>query len=481
MKTYDIVVVGAGVVGCGIARALSSYEAEICVLERNADVCEGTSKANSAIIHSGYDPMPGTWKARLNVRGNQMMDTISRELDVPFQRIGAFVLCFDSDGVPKLRELLERGIKNGVPGLRLLTREELLSAEPNIGDQVHAALYAPTSGVVCPFELTMGFAENASENGVEFLLNTKVEALRRTEGGFILDAGNGEIFCRALVNAAGLYADTLHNALCKDQITIKARAGEYLLLDRAADGHVSHTIFQLPNELGKGILVTPTVHGNLLMGPTSADLADKEATRTTAEGMARVEKTAALSIKNLPLRQVITSFTGLRAHREAEDFYIGESVPGFFEAVGIDSPGLSAAPAIGEEISIRAAAYLKLKPNGNFNPKRRRVRNIASLPVEERAAAIAENPAYGTIVCRCEEVSEGEILDAIHRPLGAKTLDGVKRRTRAGMGRCQAGFCSPRVMELLARELDCSMLNIAKNEPGSEILYKETREGGNAP
>lgn len=478
MKSYDIVIVGAGVVGCSIARALSRYRAKICVLERNADVCEGTSKANSAIIHAGHDPKPGTWKSRLNVRGNQMMDEISRELDVPFQRIGALVLCFEPDGIPKLRELRERGQQNGVPGLRLLSRQELLSMEPNIGDRVQAGLYAPTSGVVCPFELTMGFAENAAENGVAFFLNTKAEVRRQVEGGFILRAGDNEIFCRALINAAGLYADTIHNALCADRITIKARAGEYLLLDRAAGKHVCHTIFQLPNELGKGILVTPTVHGNLLLGPTSAELVEKEAARTTAEGLALAEKTAALSVKNLPLRQVITSFTGLRANMEDEDFLLGESVPGFFEAAGINSPGLSAAPAIGEEIASRAAAYLKLIPNLNFNPIRRGVRNIASLPAEERAAAIERNPAYGAIVCRCEEVSEGEILDAIHRPLGAKTLDGVKRRTRAGMGRCQAGFCSPRVMALLARELDCSMLDIAKNEPGSELLYGETRGGG---
>ena len=476
MKSYDVVIVGAGVTGCSIARELSRFRAEICVLEQNSDVCEGTSKANSAIIHAGYDPTPGTLKARLNVRGNEVMDRITQDLDIPFKRIGALILSFG--GTEKLEELKKRGEDNGVKGLELLTREETLKLEPNLGDQVTASLYAPSSGVICPFELTIGMAENAAENGVHFMLGHKMDMLRRVEGGFTLNVNGQMIFTRSLVNAAGVYADSVHNLVCEEKIEITPRVGDYLLLDHAAADHVSHTIFQLPNHLGKGILVSPTAHNNLLMGPTSTDITDKEADATTADGFENIVKTAALSIKNLPVRQrVITSFAGIRAHMGDEDFMVGKTADGFYEAAGIESPGLTAAPAIGEMLAEIIAGEMKLAKKENFNPIRHGVRKINELSPEDRAAAIAENPAYGAIVCRCEEISQGEILDAIRRPLGATTVDGVKRRTRAGMGRCQGGFCSPRVMELLAQELGVPMTDIRKNNPGSEILVGESGKG----
>lgn len=470
MKSYDIAIIGAGVSGSSIARALSRYKCSICVVDKNTDVCEGTSKANSAIVHAGYDPEPGSLKAQLNVLGNRMMDSIASELDIPFKRIGALVLCLDSRDYGKLEELYLRGKENGVPGLELLRREEVLKKEPHISDLVHSALYVPTSGVICPFELTMGFAENAAENGADFLLGTTVKTVAKTPDGYNLITDKGEISAKVLINAAGVYADEIHNQLCPESpIKITPRAGEYLLLDRSAGNYVSNTIFQLPGIMGKGILVSPTVHGNLLLGPTSADTSDKEATRTTVSGLSHVESTAALSIENLPISQVITSFTGLRAHM-GEDFFIRESLPGFFEAAAIESPGLTAAPAIGEKLASMAAAYLKLSENPNFSPYRKRVQTISDMSPQERAAAIEENPAYGAIVCRCEEISEGEILDAIRRPLGAVSLDGIKRRTRAGMGRCQSGFCSPRVMELLSEELGIPMTEICKNQPGSKII-----------
>ena len=475
MKRYDAVIVGAGVTGCAVARELSRRQGSFLVLERECDVCEGTSKANSAIIHAGFDAEPGTVKAKMNVRGNAMMDRLSQELDIPFKRVGALVTCLDESDLPHLEELYRRGLENNVPGLRLLTGEEARELEPNLQEEVCGALLAETSGIVCPFEMTLGFAENAARNGVEFRFDTAVDSIEKTETGWKLHTAAGDIETRAVVNAAGVHADELHNQVCEKKLKITARRGEYMLLDKSAGAHVSRTVFQLPGVYGKGVLVSPTVHGNLLVGPTAADSEEKDDNSTTAAGLAEVGEKSALAVKNLPLRQVITSFTGLRAHEQGDDFVLGESAEGFFDAAGIESPGLSSAPAIGAYLAEKIAEKLGLPERPDFDPIRKGVPKIAALPLEERQRKIAENPAYGAIVCRCEEISEGEILDAIHSTLGAKTLDGVKRRTRAGMGRCQSGFCSPRVMELLSRELPADMREIRKNGKGSEIVWQKIR------
>lgn len=482
MELFDVVVIGAGVIGSSIARSLSEYQASICVLEKSADVCEGTSKANSAIVHAGFDAKPGTWKARLNVQGNAMMGEVAQQLEVPLKQIGAMVVCFHEEDLPNLQALLKRGTENGVAGLQVLTGEEARALEPNLTAEVCGALLAKTSGVVCPFELTLGFAENAAENGAVFRLNTAVKQITAVPGGYEIITSGEPVFAKAVINAAGVYADVLHNMVCEEKINIVPREGEYLLLDKAAGNHVSHTIFQLPGKYGKGVLVSPTVHGNLIAGPTAADIQDKEGTRTTAGGLREVMEKAALSVKNLPFRQVITSFTGLRAHGDADDFIIGENAPMFFDAAAIESPGLTAAPAIGPLVAEMVAAKLPAEKKSNFNPRRKRVCHLAQLSLAERAEKIAENPAYGAIVCRCEEVSEGEIVEAIHSTLGARTLDGVKRRTRAGMGRCQSGFCAPRIMEILARECGTKLTDIRKNQAGSRIVYEKTRPegGGNA-
>ena len=475
MKQYDTVIIGAGVTGCAVARELSRRQGSFLVLEKECDVCEGTSKANSAIIHAGFDAEPGTVKAKMNVRGNAMMDRLSQELDIPFKRVGALVTCLSEADLPKLRELYRRGEANGVPGLRLLSGEEARKLEPNLQENVCGALLAETSGIVCPFEMTLGFAENAAHNGVEFRFDTAVNSIEKTENGWVLHTAAGDVETRTVVNAAGVHADELHNQVCGEKLSITARRGEYMLLDKSAGAHVSHTVFQLPGAYGKGVLVSPTVHGNLLVGPTAADSEEKENTSTTPGGLAEVGEKSALAVKNIPLRQVITSFTGLRAHEQGDDFVLEESQDGFFDAAGIESPGLSSAPAIGEYLAGRIAEKLHLPEKGDFDPIRKGVPKIAALPPEERRKKIEENPAYGAIVCRCEEISEGEILDAIHSTLGAKTLDGVKRRTRAGMGRCQSGFCSPRVMELLSRELSADMKEIRKNGKGSEIVFEKIR------
>lgn len=475
MIQCDIVIAGAGVIGSAVARELSRFEGSIAVLEKNADVCEGTSKANSAIIHAGFDAEPGTWKAKMNVRGNEKMDKLAEELDIPFQRCGAFVVCLHEEELPKLKELYERGLANGVPGLKLLNREEALALEPNLSDAVCGALLAETSGIVCPFELTLGLAENAAMNGAQFYFETQITGLERREDGWLVKTSGEDFLAKAVVNAAGVHSDELHNLVCENKLHVASRKGEYCLLDKTAGQHVSHTIFQLPGKYGKGVLVSPTVHGNLLLGPTAADIEDREETKTTAEGLGEVLEKSALGVRNIPTRQVITSFTGLRAHEAGDDFVLGETAEGFFDAAGIESPGLSSASAIGEYLTALIAEKLQLARKENFQPIRRGVPRLHDMPAEQRKAYIEKNPAYGNIICRCEQVSEGEILDAIHGVLGAKTLDGVKRRTRAGMGRCQSGFCSPRVMELLARELSLDLREIRKNEKGSEIVLEKTR------
>lgn len=475
MEQYDVVIIGAGVTGCAVARELSRREGKFLVLEKAGDVCEGTSKANSAIIHAGFDAEPGTLKAKMNVRGNAMMDKLSQELDIPFRRVGAMVVCLNPSDMPHLEELYERGLKNGVPGLRLLDGEEARALEPNLTKEVCGALLAETSGIVCPFELTLGMGESAAKNGVEFRFHTEVSSLERRENGWLVHTNGEDVKAKAVVNAAGVYADRIHNQVCGNQLEITARRGEYMLLDKAAGSHVARTIFQLPGKYGKGVLVSPTVHGNLLVGPTAADVNDKEAVSTTGAGLAEVAEKSALAVQGVPLRQVITSFSGLRAHEKGDDFVLGETAEGFFDAAGIESPGLTSAPAIGEYLAGLISEKLGLAENKNFDPVRRGVPRIAELSAVERAEKIKENPAYGAIVCRCEQVSEGEILDAIHGILGAKTLDGVKRRTRAGMGRCQSGFCSPRVMELLSRELSMDLREVRKNGNDSAIVLEKIR------
>jgi glycerol-3-phosphate dehydrogenase len=476
---YDVAIIGAGVTGSAIARELSRYRARICVIEREEDVCCGTSKANSAIVHAGFDAVPGTLKAKLNVRGNEKMDALSRELDFPFIRNGSLVVCTKAQDSAGLTGLLERGRKNGVPGLRIVGREELVQMEPNIADDVTCALFAPTGAIVCPFHLTMAFAENACVNGVEFLLNTEVTNIQKTEGGYRIKTQPARIIeARTVVNAAGVYADVLNNMVSRSELHITARKGEYMLLDKTAGKHVSHTVFQLPGKMGKGVLVTPTVHGNLLVGPTSVDIENKEGVNTTADGLEMLAASASRSVKNVPFRQVITSFAGLRAHEAGEDFVIGEAedAEGFFNAAGIESPGLSSAPAIGEMVAQMVAEKLDLAPNPDFTGERKGILRPDTLSMEERNELIRSNPAYGNIICRCEMISEGEILDAIHRPLGARSLDAVKRRTRAGMGRCQAGFCSPRTMEILEREVPMSMYDITKNGGKSTFVVGLNKE-----
>ncbi len=475
---YDAVIIGGGAVGCAVARYLSGYRLSICLVERGEDVCVGTSKANSAICHAGFDAPVGSAKARFNVEGSRMMEGLSQELDFPYRRCGSLVLCFNEAELPHLRELLERGVQNGVEGLEILDRAALRALEPAVSDKAVAALWAPTGAVLCPFGMTIALAENAAANGCAFRFNTEVARIERRDGFFRLHTGGDCIDTRVVISAAGVYGDALHNQLCADKLTIVPRRGEYCLLDRTCGQMVQHTIFQLPSAMGKGVLVTPTVHGNLLVGPTAVDQPDKDRTATTAEGLRSVAETAAKSVENLPMRDVITSFAGLRAHLSGpeDDFIVGESTDGFFEAVGIESPGLSSAPAIGRYLAELAAAKLHAAEKEDFIAQRRDMPHPREMDFASRQDLIARDPAYGQVICRCEGVTEGEIRDAIRRVPGARSLDGVKRRVRAGMGRCQGGFCGPKVMELLSRELHVPITALNKGGGESRLLAGRTKE-----
>ncbi len=481
---YDVIIIGAGVIGSAVARELMKGDRRVAVLEKGMDVCEGTSKANSGIVHAGFDATPGSLKAKLNVKGNKMMEKLSKELDFSFRQNGSLVLCFKEEDKVKLQSLYDKGTMNGVEKLQLLSGEEARRLEPNLSQTVVAALYAPTGGTVCPFGLTIALAENAYVNGAEFYFNTEVTAIDKKEGGYLLHSTQGVFESRIVVNAAGIYADIIHNMVSEKKMTLVARKGEYCLFDKQAGGFVSKTIFQLPTEYGKGVLITPTVHGNLLLGPTAEDISDKEGQLTTGRGLEEVLKKAALSASELPpMRQVITSFAGLRAHNAKDDFIIEEveDAEGFIDVAGIESPGLTSAPAIG---CLVAGLVHKLAPaekKDDYISRRIGVKSMASASKEEQKDLVSQNPAYANVICRCEMVTEGEILDAIHRPLGARTLDGIKRRTRAGMGRCQAGFCLPKTMEILSREWEADINTVVKSNEGSYLLTgynKQDKERG---
>ncbi|KKC29011.1 NAD(P)/FAD-dependent oxidoreductase [Caldanaerobacter subterraneus] len=478
---YDVLIVGAGVVGCSIARELSKYKLKVIVVEKGEDAAsEGASKANSAILHAGYDPVPGTLKAKLNVRGNEMFEELCKDLDVPMKRTGSLVVAFSEEEIKELYKLFDRGIKNGVKELSIITKDMVKEIEPYINDNVIAALYAKKAGIISPYVFTIALAENAAQNGVEFSFNSEVVDIKRKEDVFVVKTPSKEFYARYVVNAAGVYSDVINNMVGAKPFSVHPRKGEYLILDKD-QGYLARTvIFQVPTKMGKGILVSPTIDGNLLIGPTSEDIQDKEFKATTREGLNKAITVAKRSVDKFDVRKTITQFTGLRATPDTEekDFIIGESdVKGFINVAGIESPGFTAAPAIAEMVrDILKDAGLELVEKDDFNPKRKPVIRFVELSDEEKNRLIKENPAYGRIVCRCETVTEGEVIDAIRRPVGAKSVDGVKRRVRAGMGRCQGSFCGPRIVEILARELNISPLEVTKHGRNSYILAGETKK-----
>ncbi len=475
---YDIAIVGAGVTGAMTARELSKYNLKIALLEKCNDVAMGATKANSGIVHAGFDAAEGSLMAKMNVKGCAMMLATCEKLNVPYKNNGSLVVAFSEDEMKHLEVLLERGKANGVPEISILSKEELLEKEPNLSPDSFGALYAPTAGIVCPYELTIAAAECAVSNGVEFIRNCEVKAVETTDECLVLDTTQGKIEAKYVINAAGVFSDDLARMAGDDTISITARKGEYFLLDRAVGNTVSHTIFQCPSKMGKGILVSPTVDGNLLVGPTAEDIDDKTNVNTTNSGLNDVRKYAVKSVPSVNTRNAITSFTGLRAHAAAHEFIIGisEKNDRLINAAGIESPGLSSAPAIAEYIGdIVKSVFGDLEVKADYDDTREAPVRFRHMTDEERAELIKKNPAYGRIICRCETITEGEIIDAIKAPAGARDVDGVKRRTRAGMGRCQGGFCGSKVVEILARELGCEVNAITKFGGNSNILYERTK------
>lgn len=478
---YDIIVIGAGVVGTCIARELSKYQANVCVIDKGDDVASGTSKANSGIVHAGYDCKPGTLMAKLNVRGNELLYQLAEELDFPIKKNGSLIVCTVESERGKLDELLAQANANGVPDARIVERDELLQMEPNLSPNSVAALYVPTGGIICPFNLAIAMGENAAVNGVEFKFETKVENIVKKDSYYELDTNKGVMETKAVVNAAGVYADVMHNMVSEKKMKIVARKGEYLLMDKELGNYFTATIFPLPGPMGKGVLTAPTIHGNMFVGPSATDIEDKEGVNTTQEIINDLVDKASnsyLTKDRLPMNKVITSFAGLRAHEEHHEFIVEEvaDAPGFFDAAGIESPGLTSSPAIAEMMVGLIQDKYHFPKNENFIAKRKGIVHMEDLSMEEKNEMIKKNPQYGNIVCRCEMVTEGEIVDAINRPLGARSLDGIKRRTRQGMGRCQAGFCTPRTMEILSRELGIPMTEITKKGEGSNMLVGKIKE-----
>ena len=477
-KIYDVLVIGAGVVGAAVADVLARYDVDVAVLEKSASAGAGTTKANSAIVHAGYDCHVGTMKAKMNVRGNAMYPALSEELDVPFDNSGSLVVAFSEEEMETVHALYEQGIANGCDGMEILDAAGVKAREPNLSDEIVGALYSARAGVTDPFLMCMRLLDRAILNGAEIELGAEVTGLREEKDCIVVETTKGERKAHYVVNCAGLYSDRIMAFAGDTPIEINPTAGEYRMVEAVENPEVRSVIFQTPTKAGKGVLVARVTHGNYIVGPTAEKRADKEDTETTDEGIAYLDRFATKSVPALNFARSIRVFTGMRAKPTNGDFTIraSETMPHVIHAAGIESPGLASAPAIGEYVrELLEEAGLALPEKEHVTRLSRRT-VMHDLSYDERAKKIAENPKFGKIICRCEGISEGEIVEAIHAPLPATTVDAVKRRVRAGMGRCQGGFCQPRVLEILSRELGVAPEHILKEDYGSEIVIGHLKE-----
>lgn len=475
---FDCVVIGAGVVGGLVARELTKYNLSVCILEKAADVAMGATRANSAIVHAGYDAKEGTLKAKLNVRGSNMMEGVCRELGVKYKRNGSLVVGFNDEDAGTLRSLIERGRTNGVEGLSFVEREELVRLEPNIGDNVTCALRAQTGAIVCPYELCMAAIGNAMDNGAELKLNFEVNRIEENGGVYKVYSQDESVEAKIVINCAGVYSDDVARLIGDESFSVRPRRGEYMLLDKECGALVGHTVFRCPSKMGKGVLVSPTVDGNLLLGPTAEDIDDKDDTSTTPKGLYHLSSLASEQVRGINLGKVITSFTGLRATGSTGDFIINSPKHGFINCAGIESPGLTSAPAIAEYVvkMLRDEGFT-LEKNETFNGTRRASHYFRELSTEQKNEIIKDNPDYAQVICRCETVTAGEIIEAIRTNPRPTDVDGVKRRTRATMGRCQGGFCTPYIVEILAREMGIDVCDVTKSGGKSYINIGKTEKG----
>lgn len=475
---FDVLVIGGGVIGASVLRELSKFKLKTCLLEKESDVCMGASRANSGVSHAGFDAKEGSLKAKFNVLGNKMMEGLCKDLGVKYKRNGSLVVAFSDEDLVTLSELKARGEKNGVEELEIISAEELKKLEPNVSDRAVGALYAKTGGIVCPYELTIALTGNAMDNGAELLTDFEVVSAQKTEDGFVVRAKDGrEVQGKVVVNCAGLFSGKVAELFGDDTVKIGARKGEYILLDRESAGFVTRTLFFTPTKLGKGVLVLPTVDNNILIGPTAEEI-DEPQTETTSDGLNFVTEKAKQMCNNIPFYNTITSFAGIRAYSSTHDFIISESkvCKNLINVAGIESPGLTSAPAIGEYVvNGLIAKLLPLVKNEKFNPLRKADYFFKNLSEEEKNALVKQNPAYGRIICRCEQITEGEIIRAVTENPKATTVDGVKRRTRAGMGRCQGGFCQPYVVDIISEYLKVPYADVTKSGKGSVLLKGVTK------
>ena len=472
---YDIAIIGAGVVGGMVASTLAKYDLRVCILEKEGDVAMGATKANSAIVHAGFDAKENSLKAKMNVRGSELMEEVTTRLGVKYKRNQSLVVAFEHER-EEVEAIYRRGLANGVKGLRILEKDELHALEPNLNKDLTCALLAETGAIVCPYELCLASVGNAMDNGTELILDFAVCGIEKNGGTYVIKASDGrEVEAEIVINSAGVYSDVIAAMTGDNDFTVTPRRGEYMLLDKECGSFTERTIFHTPTKMGKGILVSPTVDGNLLLGPTATDIEDKNDTATTPEGFATIFSKASDNVANLPFNKVITSFCGLRATGSTGDFIIKER-DGIITLGGIESPGLSSAPAIAEYVE---AIVDGIKPLGevkaDYVATRKPAHYFRELSMEEKNEIIAKDGAYGRIVCRCEGITEGEIVEALTVNPVARDLDGVKRRTRSGMGRCQGGFCSPTVVELIARERGIPFESVTKFGGESVINYQRTK------
>ena len=473
----DVIVIGAGVMGAAVSRELSKYKLNIMVLDKENDVSNGTSKANSAIVHAGYDAKEGTLMAKYNVLGAGMYESLCKEIGAPYKNVGSYVLAFSEEERKHIEKLYQRGLTNGVPQMEILEKDEILRREPNINKNVVAALYAGSAGIVGPWEFTIKLLENAALNGTEVLVDAEVSNIEKLQDGYKVILKDGRTFeTKVVINAAGVYADKINDMVSKNHFDIHPRIGEYYVLDKVQGKLTNSVLFQCPTIMGKGILVTKTVHGNIMVGPTAEDVESKDYVGTTTHGLDDIRRQAEKTISGINYRDSIRNFTGIRAESSTGDFIIGEASdsPNFFNIAGTKSPGLSSAPAIGVDVAKMVVEKLGAVKKEEFKQNKPQIHFIELSP-EEKAEVIKKDPRYGRIICRCESITEGEIVDVIHRMVGARTVDGVKKRCRPGTGRCQGGFCGPRVQEILARELGKELNEIVLDKKGAYILTTETK------
>ena len=473
---FDIAIIGAGIIGCACAYELSKYNVKVALIEKENDICCGTTKANSAIIHAGYDPEPDTNIARLNVRGAQLAKEICQKLDVAYEQIGSLVVAFSQEEAQLVETLYHRGIQNGVPDLQILNQQQLRVKEPMIADNALCALYAPTAAICSPWGYGIAMAQVAVQNGTELMLDSPVSAIDKTDGGYLITAGGNKVEAKYVINAAGVHSDDVHNMVAPPSFKIIPSAGEYYLLDKGEGKRANHVIFQCPNKDGKGVLVSPTVGGNLIVGPNALP-SDKTDTTTTTASLDFVRNASVKSIPSINFRENIRNFTGVRALSDRKGFVIEFGASQFIDLGGIKSPGLSAAPAIAEEVvKMLGDDGLALDKKDNYIDERKVIR-FKSLSPEEKNKVIAQNPAYGRVICRCETITEGEILACLDAPIPPVSLDGVKRRVSTGMGRCQGGFCGPKVLEIIAKHKNIAFVDVGLDRKGSYILTEETKGG----